>query len=491
MTALIFLVVLFPLGGAIGVASGLRARGAGGAQIVGAVASLGTALALAVEVGHRHVQGLDGFLYADSLSVFFAITISAVIVMASLGSAAYLRVEEDRRHFSSLQVRLYFIFFSIFASGMLGCVFAGNLGLLWVLIEASTLASAALVGLEAHARALEAAWKYVIISSFGVTIALLATLWLFYAGSALHLTSNQRLTWSFLYLHASALQTGSLRLAFLLAVIGYGTKVGLAPMHTWLPDAHSEAPSPASAMLSAALLTTGIYAIIRFLAIARVGLGVAYPDHVLLVFGFVTVFIGVIFMVRQGNFKRTFAYSSIEHMGIVAIALGFGGVIGLYAALLQILNHAIGKAVLFLSSGHLTLGYGTRETSEVRGALSTLPLAGGALVLASLAVAGAPPFGVFLSELTVLRAGFSDSTPFLAGLLLLLLAIGFVALIGNTLAMATGNAPDLAVNPYPRRSGRVLAAAPLVGGLIALLLLGVWIPGGLNGLITHAVKAIS
>lgn len=491
MTVLIVLVVLLPLGGATGVMFGLRARGAGTAQVFGAVASFVAAVSLAVEAGHHHVQGLEGFLYADSLSIFFALTISAVVLLASLGSAAYLRVEEDRGHLNVLQIRLYFIFFSIFASGMLGCVFAGNLGLLWVLIEASTLASAALVGLEARTRSLEAAWKYVIISSFGVTIALVATLWLFYAGTALRLTSNERLTWTFLFAHAHALQTGSLRLSFLLAVIGYGTKVGLVPMHTWLPDAHSEAPSPASAMLSAALLTTGVYAIIRFLAIARVGLGVAYPDHVLLVFGFLTVFIGVIFMVRRGNFKRTFAYSSIEHMGIITIALGFGGVLGLYAALLQVLNHAIGKAVLFLSTGHVVLGYGTRETSEVRGALSALPLAGGVLVLASLAVAGAPPFGVFLSELTVLRAGFSGSTPLLAGLLLLLVAVGFVALIGNALAMATGDGPSPAPIPYPRRSGRVLAGAPLVVGLAVLLLLGVWIPSGIDGLISNAVKAIS
>ena len=385
MIALVALVVLLPLSGAIAVAAKCQARGSGAAAVAGALGSLISCVALAVDVGHRHVQGLEGFLYVDPLSIFFALTVSLVVVLAAFGSAAYLRAEEDRKELSLFQVRLYFVFFSIFASGMLGCLFAGNLGLLWVLIEASTLASAALVGLEAKSRSLEAAWKYVIISSFGVTIALLATLWLFYAGTALHLTSNQRLTWTFLYAHAHFLQSGSLKLAFLLAVLGYGTKVGLAPMHTWLPDAHSEAPSPASAMLSAALLTTGMYAVIRFQAIAKVGLGNSYPDHVMLVFGFVTLFIGVIFMVRRGNYKRTFAYSSIEHMGIVAVALGFGGVLGLYAALLQVLNHAIGKAVLFLSTGHFVLGYKTRESSEVRGALTALPFAGAVLVLASLA----------------------------------------------------------------------------------------------------------
>jgi len=491
MIALVVLIVLLPMGGAVGALSGFGAKGSGQALIAASLGSFVACISLAATIGLRHVQGSEGFLYVDSLSVYFALIITLVVVLAAFGSAAYLRVEEDRGELSPLQVRLYFVFFSVFASGMLASVFAGNLGLLWVLIELSTLASAVLVGLEAKARSLEAAWKYVIISSFGVTIALFATLWLFYAGSALHLTSNQRLTWAYLFVHAHALQSGSLRLAFLLAVVGYGTKVGLAPMHTWLPDAHSEAPSPASAMLSAALLSTGMYAIIRFQAIAKLGLGNAYPDHVLLVFGFATLFIGVIFMVRRGNYKRTFAYSSIEHMGIVAVALGFGGVLGLYGALLQVLNHAIGKAVLFLSTGHFVLGYRTRESSQVRGALAALPFAGGVLVVASLAVAGTPPFGVFLSEFTIVRDGFAGSTPILAAFLLLLLLVGFVALVGTTLAMATGDAPTEPVIPYPRQSGRILAGLPLVGGLTALLILGLWVPGGLNGLLVHAVHAIS
>ncbi|MGH9170767.1 MAG: proton-conducting transporter membrane subunit [Acidimicrobiales bacterium] len=491
MIALVAVVVLLPLLGALAVAVGCQARGAGLALTTGACGSLAAAVVLGVStISHPHTQGLGGFLYVDSLSGFFGITVALVVVLASFGSAAYLRVEQDRGDLSSFQVRLYFVFFSIFASGMLGAFFAGNLGLLWVLIEASTLASAALVGLEAKSRSLEAAWKYVIISSFGVTIALVATLFLFYAGAALHLTSDERLTWPYLFAHAHGLQPSSLRLAFLLAVIGYGTKVGLVPMHTWLPDAHSEAPSPASAMLSAGLLNTGMYAIIRFQAIARQGLGSRYPGTVLLVFGFLTLFVGVTFMIRRGNFKRLFAYSSIEHMGIIAIAIGFGGPLGLYGALLQVLNHAIGKSVLFLSTGHFVLGYKTRESSEVRGALGALPLAGGVLLLASLAVAGSPPFGVFLSELTIVRAGFASAAPEVAGAFLLLLVVGFVGLVGTTLAMATGEGPP-PLDPYPRRSGRLLAGLPLVAGLGLLVLLGLWVPGGLNDLILHAVRAIS
>lgn len=490
MTALVAVVVLAPLLGALAVAAGSRARGAGAALAVGAVISFAGAVTLAVRTIDHSYQALSGFLFVDSLSAFFAVTISLVVILAALGSAAYVRAEEEHGALSPFQVRLYFVFFSLFATGMLASVFAGNLGLLWVLIEASTLASAALVGLEARSDSLEAAWKYVIISSFGVTIALVATLFLFYAGSALHLTTDQRLTWTYLFAHAHGLEPASLRLAFLLAVVGYGTKVGLAPMHTWLPDAHSEAPSPASAMLSAALLNTGMYAIIRYLAIARAGLGATYPHRVLLSFGFLTVFVGVVFMVRRGNFKRLFAYSSIEHMGIISVALGFGGILGLYGALLQVLNHAIAKAVLFLSTGHLVLSYRSRESAEVNGVLSALPFVGAVLLLASLAVAGSPPFGVFLSELTIVRAGFAGGGAALAGLLLFLLAGGFVALTRTTMFMASGEG-SVPSPPYSRASGRLVAGLPLVVGLGLLAVLGVWVPGGLNHLILHAARAIS
>jgi hydrogenase-4 component F len=388
---------------------------------------------------------------------------------------------------------MYFGFFGAFAALMLASLGTGNLGMLFVLVEASTLASAALVGLQAQARSLEAAWKYIIISSLGVTIALVGTLFLFYSGTGLPLTAELRLTWPYLFQHASELSHPALRLAFLLAVIGYGTKVGLAPMHTWLPDAHSEAPSPTSAMLSAALLNTGMYAIIRFLAIARVGLGAHYVQVVMLSFGFASVLIGVLFLVTTTNFKRLFAYSSVEHMGIIAIALGFGGQLGLYGALLHTLNHAIGKAVLSLSSGDVVLGYHTREAARVRGLLTTLPVTGTVLMLATLAILGSPPFGLFLSELTIVRAGFADAGPWLPLALLLLLVIAFIAFARRTGRMVLGEpgSHPQAVRPYATGEQRVLAALPLLAGTAGLLVLGVWIPGGLHTMILGSIRALT
>lgn len=493
MTTLAVLIVVGPLTGPIAVALRARARAAGLAGVAGALIALAAAIAvLAAQLHRAPLSGWAGFLYVDSLSGFFLLTVAGVTVLAAIGSVAYLSAEEDAGTLTTFQIRLYFIAFGLFASLMLASLETGNLGLLFVLIEASTLASAALVGLEGKARSLEAAWKYVIISSLGVTIALAGTLFLFYAGSALHLTSDQRLTWPYLFAHAAALAPQPLRLAFLLGVVGYGTKVGLAPMHTWLPDAHAEAPSPASAMLSAALLNTGMYAIIRFLAITQVRLGATFPRSVLLTFGFASVVIGVLFMVRRGNFKRLFAYSSVEHMGIIAVALGFGGVLGLYGALLHTLNHAIAKAVLFLNSGEVSQRYRTRETAGVTGLLTAVPAAGGALLLGSLAVLGSPPFGLFLSELTIVRAGFAQASPVFPLLLLGLLVIAFVAFARTTMSMVTGTGPTGLALPDPcrGRAARLGRVIPLAAGLVALLALGLWIPGGLNTAILHSMATI-
>jgi hydrogenase-4 component F len=492
LTILAYLVIAGPLSGTVAAACGARARPAGWAGAVGACVALAAAIWLAVGQLHRPpLRGLGGFLYVDSLSCFFLLTVAAVTVLAAVGSVGYLSAEQDAGRLSVFQVRLYFVFFGLFAALMLGSLETGNLGLLFVLVEASTLASAALVGLEGKASSLEAAWKYVIISSLGVTIALAGTLFLFYSASTLHLAPDLRLTWPELFVHAHSLAPASLRLGFMLAVVGYGTKVGLAPMHTWLPDAHAEAPSPASAMLSAALLNTGMYAIIRFLAIAKAGLGGEFPRVVLLVFGFLSVIIGVLFMVRRRgmNFKRLFAYSSVEHMGIIAIALGFGGVLGLYGALLHTLNHAIAKSVLFLTSGDIALRYQTRESAGVRGLLAAVPLTGAALLLGSFAVLGSPPFGLFLSELTIVRAGFAGASPALPLLLLALLAVAFVAFARTTTGMVTGEAAGRA-SPYRDAPTRASAIAPVAVGLVALLVLGLWIPAVLNTLITHSAAVL-
>lgn len=494
MTAIVVLLAALPLATSAAAIAGAKARLAGYVAIGATCGSFGLSVWLLWWISHHHVvSALSGFVYLDSTSVFFVFTVSVVVVLSSFGSAAYLRAQENSGQLSPLQVRMYFGFFGAFAALMLASLSTGNLGMLFVLIEASTLASAALVGLEAQASSLEAAWKYIIISSLGVTIALVGTMFLFYSGTGLALTDNLRLTWPYLFQHASELSHPALRLAFLLAVVGYGTKVGLAPMHTWLPDAHSEAPSPTSAMLSAALLNTGMYAIIRFLAISRIGLGAHYVQVVMLSFGFASVLIGALFLVTTTNFKRLFAYSSVEHMGIIAIAVGFGGQLGCYGAMLHTLNHAIGKAVLFLASGDIVLSYRTRDATKVRGLLATLPLTAAVLMVAVFAILGSPPFGLFLSELTILRAGLVGRPPWLPLALLLLLVLAFVAFARRTVPMVVGAPPEQTpvCAPYRGTEQRVLATVPLVTGTSALLVLGLWIPAGLHTAILASIGVLT
>ncbi|BBZ50209.1 hypothetical protein H7H82_14565 [Mycobacterium heidelbergense] len=494
MMTLVIVLAVLPLATTLAAIAGANARLAGYAAVAAACGSLALSIRLVFWIGDHHVlSALSGFIYVDGLSAFFLFTVAVVVLLSSLGSAAYLRAQESSGHLNSLQVRIYFGFFGAFAALMLASLGTGNLGMLFVLIEASTLASAALVGLEAQSRSLEAAWKYIIISSLGVTIALVGTMFLFYSGTGLPLTDNLRLTWPYLFQHASELAHPAVKLAFLLAVVGYGTKVGLAPMHTWLPDAHSEAPSPTSAMLSAALLNTGMYAIIRFLAIARIGLGTHYVQVVMLSFGFASVLVGALFLVTTTNFKRLFAYSSVEHMGIIAIALGFGGQLGLYGAMLHTLNHAIGKAVLFLASGDVVLAYRTREARKVHGLLTTLPLSGTVLMLATFSILGSPPFGLFLSELTIVRAGFADGGLWLPLALLLLLVIAFVAFARRTMPMIVGEPREQSGvrQPYATGEQRLLAALPIVAGIGASLVLGLWIPTGLHTMILRSIGALT
>lgn len=288
------------------------------------------------------------------------------------------------------------------------------------------------------------------------------------------------------FANAGSLQAESLKLAFPLAVVGYGTKVGLAPMHTWLPDAHAEAPSPANAMLSAALLNTGMYAIMRFQALTGAQLG-HYANNALLAFGFASIAIGAIFMIRRRNFKRLFAYSSVEHMGIIAVGLGFGSIVGIYGALLHTLNHAIGKCVLFLASGEVVIRYRTTNADELGGIVGSAPVVGGVMLLGSLAILGSPPFGLFLSEFTIVRAGFTQQA-WLAFLLLGLLVAAFIGFAYTAAPMVLGEERR---GPQALPAAlRLVGGAPLVLGLLALLVLGVWIPGGLDDLILRSIGAV-
>lgn len=491
---MILLPITTALAPLLGTAAGLltaRARLAGLLTIAGgAICLILSATTAAVVMFGRPIESVGSLVYVDGLGAFFALTIAVVILLSSLGSLSYLAVEQRAGALSPRRVRVYFAVFGLFATGMMASVETANLGLLFILVEAATLASVVLVPIEGRTSGLEAGWRYVVVSSMGITMALAGTLFVFYAATGLPGDPQDHLAWAFLVRHAASLGAVSLRLGFLLAVVGYGTKVGLVPMHTWLPDAHSEAPSPASAMLSGALLNVGMYAIIRFIAIANGRFGPAYASHVLLVFGFLSVVVGALFMVRRRDFKRLFAYSSVEHMGIIAIGLGFGGLLGVYGALLHALNHSIGKTLLFLTGGSVVLAYGTRRSDHIGGVLTSLPVTGATLLLGSLAILGSPPFGLFISEFTIIRAGLAAADPALVGVFLLLLVVIFLGFFRTTSGMALGPAEPRVHSPYLGPLERWTAHAPVVLGLAALLLLGLWVPGWLNALLLRSVELV-
>ena len=361
---------------------------------------------------------------------------------------------------------------------------AQHFALIWVAVEATTLASAPLVYFYQRQGALEAAWKYLLICSVGIALALLGVFFLGISASAAT-GAVPPLTLADLSRVAPGMSRPWLKAAFVFALVGYGTKMGLAPLHTWLPDAHSQAPSPVSALLSGALLNCALLAILRFLQVAVASGDAAFARTLLLTLGFVSMAIAAAFMVGQRDYKRLFAYSSVENMGIVAAGLGFGGG-AVTGALLHVANHSVCKAGLFFASGNVLRAYGTTESAGVRGIFRRLPVTGVALAALVLALGGLPPFGPFMSELAIFRSAMAGPNAGLAALYLVLLGVAFLGMAGVVFPMLQGPG-----GPAERRRGAAVlsAAAPLVMAAGALLL-GVFLPPLLRGALQEAARAL-
>lgn len=378
------------------------------------------------------------YLRADSLTSFFLINIGAVFFLVLLYSTSYIRHVPEGR-FSS--PRWFYALLFLFLFTIIGVYLASNLGLLWIMMEATTLASTLLVGFYNTEGAIEAGWKYLIVCTVGLAFALFGTIVFYIASVRAGMSPPAALQWLAL-LQAAPMLAGSqtlLKLAFVFLVVGYGTKIGLVPMHSWLPDAHAEAPSPVSAMLSAGLLNCAVYAVLRYDAIVTRSLGAAFSHHLLLFFGAVSLAVAGLLIMVQQDLKRLLAYSSVEHMGIIATGLGLGGFFGLYGALLHTFNHSLAKSLLFFSAGHVREKVGTSTISELRGLARMLPWTSGAMVVGMIAIAGLPPFGLFVSELSVLREAFSQARWLSAGILMGTLSIVFAAMTYHFLKVLTSH----------------------------------------------------
>lgn len=445
------------------------------AGVATAVALLADAVILAVTVSQRGpVSAFGGLLRADALSAWVLLVVAAVAALASWASPAYLTAANATRRRS----RWYGILLHLFVAAMVTAVLAGNLGVLWVAIEATTIVTAFLVGHRRTRTALEAAWKYVVICSAAIAIAFLGTVLIYYAARHGGLGGDQALDWATLTGRAGELDPAVTRIATGLAVIGFGAKAGLVPLHAWLPDAHSQAPAPVSALMSGVLLSVALYAVLRIKVIADAAVGPAFLRTLLLILALGTLAVAAVLLLGQRDYKRMLAYSSMEHMGLMALGAAIGTRLAIAAVLLHVAGHGLAKTVAFLGSGHILHHHGDSTVAAVRGLAARMPALGGIFGLSILALLGFPPAAIFASELGIARAGAAAGLAWPVAFAFALALVAFVAIAGRTAAMllGPGGAATAAKHPSggpgPNRF-RAGAAAPLVVGLTAVAALGI------------------
>jgi hydrogenase-4 component F len=461
----------------------IEATGVAGSAVTLAIASY---LSYAVFTSGTMDEGL---LYMDAFSAYILMLVSFVGLMAVIYSVSYIGKENDEGVITNQKLRNYYLFFQLFVFTMLLVCVSNNLGVMWIAIEGTTLASAYLVGLYDKETSVEAAWKYLIICSVGITLALLGII-IVYASSIQVLgESSTALDWSTLMAVAGSLDPTLLKIAFIFVLVGYGTKVGLAPMHTWLPDAHSQAPTPVSALLSGVLLNCAMYGILRFhMIVSGSSLGPGFSGGLLLLFGLISLGIAAAYIVMSKDYKRMLAYSSIEHMGIIAIGFGFGGYWGIFGALFHMLNHALTKTLMFFGAGNMLQRLRTKDIGEVRGVLKVLPATGILFLGGALAITGCPPFSIFLSEFMVLVGGVSSGQHLGVALYLILLAIVFAAFLYHVGRMVFGE-PAEGVGKEGERSKVDIVVMSVL--LATVLVLGLYLPAFLNDVIQQIIGLFS
>lgn len=449
---LVVLPILLPcLAAAVYALAGWR----GPVRWLGALSSAGV-LACGIALSLQQAPPSAPGLRADALSSFMLIVIGAVATLAMLAGPSYLAAEDDAR-----AARRYGVLTQGFIAAMALAVLAANLGVLWVAVEATTIVTAFLVGHRRTRAAVEAAWKYVVVCSAGIALALLGVVLLHFAAAQAGVES---LELDVLAAHAADLDPGVARIAVALLLLGFGTKAGLAPMHAWLPDAHSQAPAPVSALMSGVLLSVAFYAMLRVKVIADPALGPAFTRNLLLVLALLSLLVAALLLIAQRDYKRMLAYSSIEHMGLLALGAAAGGRLALTAVLLHVLGHGLGKSVLFIGSGTILHVTGSSRVAAVRGLLARSPLLGGAFGLALLALLGLPPFSLFASELGIFRAGFQDGIGWAVAvaLVLLLVIVAAVGRIGSRMILGS----PLSAQP-PDAETAAGAAEPVLAAVAA------------------------
>ena len=429
-----------------------------------------------------------GVLRADELGLVFLLLLVVLTLAVSIYTVGWLGQAVAVGNMRAESLRSYFALVHAFVATMVVTVLADNLGVLWIAMEGTTITSAVLIGYHGHHHGLEAAWKYIIVTTIGISFGLFGTVLVYaaYAAAVPVPDGAGALSWAAIMQVAPALDPGIVRIGFLFVMIGYGTKAGLAPMHLWLPDAHSQAPTPVSALLSGVLIKCALLGIIRFQTIAAAACGAAFPSEVLLVFGLVSVVVATPFILAQHDIKRLLGYHSVEHVGIVALALGFGGAIGTYGALLHVVNHGVTKALAFFAAGTAIARYGSRDMQVIQGLLRVAPVGATLLMLAALSLAGVPGFSIFVSELLALRAGIAGGHWVAIAIFLAMVVVIFAGLLHHAGSMAFGPPPGVASREPERWS-------PLLGMLLLaaiMVVTGLTIPASFDEVLRRATEIV-
>jgi len=433
------------------------------------------------------VSALNEWLRVDALGAVFVVIVGLVGFLAGLYSIGYTRHDLQIGQLDAGRLIAYYGLFHFFFFTMLLAVTSNNIIIMWVAIEATTLSSAFLVGMYGTRPALEAAWKYVVICTVGVAFGLYGTILVY--SDAVNVVSETGMAslWSEIVQNAGALDPTLLKLAFVFVLIGFGTKAGIFPMYTWLPDTYSEAPSPVSAMLSGVLVNCSLFVIIRFSTIVNLALGPTFTQNLLLVFGILSLGTAVFFMLGQRDVNRLLAYSSPENIGLILVAFGLGGPIGVLAGLFQLLNHSLVKSMMFFLSGNILMKYRSRSLDIVKGLMQAAPFTSFFLLGGVFALVGVPPFNIFLSKFMIVSAGIATGHLLVIIVCLLLLMVAFVAFFEMLGSVVFGAKPE----SITRGEKGFATMAPIVILMVLIVALGIYAPAPLYTLMDRATTVVN
>ncbi|MGO3935024.1 hydrogenase 4 subunit F [Rhodopseudomonas pseudopalustris] len=422
------------------------------------------------------------YILVDDLNIVFIVLNTFVGFTTSLFSASYIAHELETGKLTPTYLRFYHAMYQIMMFGMNLAFVSNNIGLMWVAVELATLTTVLMVGIYRTPAALEAAWKYFILGSVGIALALFGTILVYMAARPVVGEGQDGMIWTVLVSRAAGFDAPLLNVAFVFLFLGYGTKVGLAPLHAWLPDAHAEGPTPISAVLSGLLLNVALYALLRFKVLLAANAETMPPGILMIVMGLASLLFAAFMLYRRRDIKRLFAYSSIEHMGIIVFAFGMGGPLANFAGLLHMVMHSLTKSAIFYAVGHITQVKGTQSLSKIRGITETHPVLGWGLVVGVVAIAGLPPLGIFMSEFLLVSSTFARS-PWLALLLVFGLLVAFGALMLRLTGIAFGE---------PRGSREPVKASyvPMFAHLALVLIAGVYLPAPVVAWFRHVATLL-